>query len=291
MTAAAPPPSPPQGAACAAHPDRPALAVCARCGNFGCAACTAPSPIGPGRVCIACLERTVAPGGPTPWERRREIGAWRGLVETTREVVRRPAGFFRGLAREGEVGGAFGYAVILTLAGELFLFPLAAIEPVVELGGGEAALQIAWNAAEAVAIDVLGATLGTVIVAALAYAALRALGAGEAGLVATARVVGYATATSLASAPFLPLGAAAVGVVALAGLDVESGMIVGGVDSFAVLVQLVWNVAVMTVGFREVHRTTTGKALVAALVSFLFFCCSFATLGGAALLLFGTEGP
>src|SRR5712691_749283 len=41
------------------------------------------------------------PGGQTPWERRRQIGFWNALVETTKLVLSRPTEFFRGMPVTG----------------------------------------------------------------------------------------------------------------------------------------------------------------------------------------------
>jgi hypothetical protein len=43
------------------------------------------------------------------------------------------------------------------------------------------------------------------------------------------------------------------------------------------LIQLVWNIYALTIGFREVHGTTTGKALLAVLLP-IFVCCGLGLL-------------
>ncbi|MBZ0120391.1 MAG: hypothetical protein K8H88_25590, partial [Sandaracinaceae bacterium] len=64
--------SPPEGASCAEHPERPAAVICPRCGNYACLACWHMTV----RRCHACLMRDPAAAAPPiPWETQSNVFA------------------------------------------------------------------------------------------------------------------------------------------------------------------------------------------------------------------------
>jgi hypothetical protein len=101
------------GARCGVHADRDARFTCARCGTFGCADCLfggePPAGIVRIQVCLACAEGGL--DAPIPWERRKELGIWRALVDTTKLACGQPTRFFRTPAIEKGSGGAILYGV------------------------------------------------------------------------------------------------------------------------------------------------------------------------------------
>src|SRR5262245_47766218 len=100
------------------------------------------APIEPGaRFCAACgqpLEPAAAPAPPepvggayfvwepgpsattgTPWDRRSEIGLPSALIETTTQVLSKPARFYRAMPPAGGMGGPLLYGVIVGYIGLL----------------------------------------------------------------------------------------------------------------------------------------------------------------------------
>ncbi len=102
------------GARCARHPDVDASEVCARCGDFLCAACTLVT--SEGRPCCARCQPLA--GEPFPWERRGELGLGRAFLETfTGTIVRTRELFARGFRDRSVVPAlAFGAAIETPIA-------------------------------------------------------------------------------------------------------------------------------------------------------------------------------
>ncbi|MGF1469239.1 MAG: hypothetical protein ACFCGT_24215 [Sandaracinaceae bacterium] len=75
---------PPEGAGCAEHPERPARAVCPRCGSYSCLACWH----GSLRRCHACLRRDPAAAAPPIGWERPEHGWIRRYASTYASALR-----------------------------------------------------------------------------------------------------------------------------------------------------------------------------------------------------------
>lgn len=152
--------SPPEGSACNEHPERPALAVCPRCGGYVCMACWH-HPI---RRCHACLMRDPAAASPpVPWERpgSNALARFFGtLGDAFRPIASAPS-FARG---DAVAPRSF------LLLGFLPLALLAAIVPFTRtlLFGPRFAISVVGSAdAQAIALDVaIAAGIGLLICAA-----------------------------------------------------------------------------------------------------------------------------
>ncbi|HEY8432127.1 MAG TPA: hypothetical protein VIL20_27310 [Sandaracinaceae bacterium] len=99
----------PEGARCGRHPERGAVALCARCGDFLCERCAIA--IGAAWYCAGCEERA---GAPFPWERRGEIGLARALWATTAGTLARTRATFAPGFRDRSALPALAYAVLLS---------------------------------------------------------------------------------------------------------------------------------------------------------------------------------
>lgn len=157
--------SPPEGAVCSEHPERPALAVCPRCGAYACLSCWH-HPI---KRCQSCLMRDPASAAPPiPWEDKSV--AWPMRFVGTLANAARPRTTAPALAREG-VAPAIVFA-LLTFP------PLAALAGIVPatrtLLFGEGRIQVVGDGSGAdIALDVaraagIGLVACTVLLLALA---------------------------------------------------------------------------------------------------------------------------
>ena len=107
--------SPPDGAMCGEHGDRPALAVCPRCGGYACLACWHH----PVRRCHACLVRDPAAAAPpVPWETVAPLPVRfaRTLLSALRPIASAPA-FARGSARSALSFFALSFLPVALLPG------------------------------------------------------------------------------------------------------------------------------------------------------------------------------
>lgn len=206
------------------------------------------------------------PGG--AWERPGPF--FTRLLETTRGVLIEPQAFFATMPRSGGLWPPLFYYLLLAAAS--FLVNLVFQATWGSLGGRDAEGLLALPCMIAVGIVVgpILLTLGCFIGAAIYHVLLVLLNGATEGYEATFRVVAYASgATGLVS------------VVPFCGW----------------LVAWIWNIVVMIVGLREVHRTTTGKAAGAVLIPAVV-CCGIviavisavgiaAVLGGIAAATYG----
>lgn len=293
--------APPPGARCANHPDREAVAVCDRCGNFGCHQCSLPLP--QGRFCPACAERVRGADYSTPWERRQELGWGRALKETTSGVLFHPTEFFRRMPRAAGYDAPILYMIVWTFAGQVAqgilqlvmfaLFGTAAMQragaeneleqvfQAMALGGGVTIVSVIVN----IICAPIAAVIGAFVVGGICHLGLLITGGAKNGFEATVRVVCYWQSFTVLNVILLPVGlflmllGLAVGPEfgALAGMGVPAGV--------AALAVLFWGLPVFVIGCREAHETTTGRALGIFLVPILLGCCVVgfaAAVGGLA---------
>lgn len=99
---------------CRTHPDTPADASCARCGDFLCVLCGATSPL---PICARCAAR-----GSVDWEEEGEQSWGRSLFTTFREALLAPHRLGTRLGGAGRAGLASLYAAVCAALG---LVPLA----------------------------------------------------------------------------------------------------------------------------------------------------------------------
>lgn len=147
---------PPDGATCAEHPERAAIAVCPRCGAHACVSCWH-HPI---RRCHACLMRDPANAAPPiPWEdaaRSLPVRFFATLTTAIRPDATAPA-FGRGRARDA-VSFALLSFVPLALAGRQVAYTHTLLfepGPAIQVLGGADAAHIALDVARAAGLGLL----------------------------------------------------------------------------------------------------------------------------------------
>lgn len=228
----------------------------------------APPPAGPGEPSAAEEPPPGRGSAGTPWERRAQIGFASALIETTTQVLSKPAAFFRAMSPSGGLGGPLLYGVIVGYIGLL----AAAIYDAIfrSLLGGSTFGPFAGNEElERLMPQVSGwvglavqVVLGPVMIAislflfaAITHVMLMLLGGANRDFEATFRVAAYTEATQV------------FGLIPMC----------GG------LVAVVYAVVVSIIGLSEVHGISRGKAAAAVLLPLALCCCCVAGLVGAAM--------
>ena len=160
------------------------------------------------------------------------------FADVVRRVVLQPVGFFAGLPRRGSLLNPLVFALICTEIAAILggILSLAGVGGAFVTGYGFQAPenQGLGEFVGSVVFAPMGGAIGVFVVAGIAHLLVRlVVGANNAGFGATFRVAAYTSVTSLVSwIPFVG------GLLALYGIYLS------------------------VVGIREMHNTTTGKALV-----------------------------
>jgi hypothetical protein len=160
------------------------------------------------------------------------------FADVVRRVVLQPVGFFAGLPRRGSLLNPLVFALICTEIAAIVggILSLAGVGGAFVTGYGFQAPenQGLGEFVGSVVFAPMGGAIGVFVVAGIAHLLVRlVVGANNAGFGATFRVAAYTSVTSLVSwIPFVG------GLLALYGIYLS------------------------VVGIREMHNTTTGKALV-----------------------------
>lgn len=257
-------------AQCALHPQLAATSVCPRCGAFTCATC---NPDGRS-LCPACQQVTgaVAARGPTPWERRAELGLVQAVWQTWRATVLEPAKFWPQLDPQGPPVDAFLYGWLISSAAGILQIPFLllnlaqtqaqlreAMEAMKELPGPmQEAVQLFLGSPVVLAL-VLG--LSTIVLfpvsvifsSAFTHLGVLVMGGTPQPFSATLRVICYSVAPNV-----------------LSGIPV-----VGGLVGLYTVVLEIW-------GIKDTHGLSAGRATLAVLWPLLFVCCCGA-LGAVAV--------
>jgi hypothetical protein len=231
-----------------------------------CPQCLKPLQNPAARQCVFCgaaltpeQREGAAPDEAVPWERWREIGAWRAFYETTEAALMRPSVLFAAPRGSAGMGAPLVYGVLLGTVGYLALLVqavvMALIDPDPPPGTNPAETLLGFVLMAA--FTPLGALFVLFLEAAVTHLALVLLGAAPAGFDATFRVSAYSRATWLLFlAPVCGCGAG-----------------------------IVWFVVVRIIGLAAAHGTGHGKAALAVLgPNLLCACCSV----GLQLFFFGT---
>ncbi len=168
----------------------------------------------------------------------------RSFVETTVQVVRQPASFFAQLPRRAGYLNPAVYAIaciVISALLSLITYLVTGVPPVANIFG---LTDPASSPEVLILLDTLGSSLlGIFLGAAVTHVAVRiVVGHENSGLQATFRVMAYSAALLLLD--WIPY--------------------VGWVFTL-------YSIYVTVVGIREVHRTTTGKAVGAVLLPLLLF--------------------
>jgi hypothetical protein len=282
-------PRPPAGARCAKHPEKDAATVCGRCGAFVCGLCTVPLSQGP--HCPDCAERVRASDRATPWDRRKQLGWVAAAKQTVRQVLFEPTEFFRNMPREGGYESPIGFLMVLTILQTAVmvvfiwvggLIGLAVAGSPKGLSGTQTADivgQLFFQSISQVCTAPISAIIGAFFGGALLHVGLLLFGGAKHGYETSVRVYCFSASAGILMIAFLPIALVVAGLSGAAGgaeAAVGLGLGVFGLGSIAIWV---WMIAVETIGLREAHETTTGKALGAVLLPFAaIFCC----IGGLA---------
>jgi hypothetical protein len=179
------------------------------------------------------------------------------FVDVVRRVVLQPTAFFRGLPRQGSLLNPLVFALICieisTVLGGLIRLTFRT-----EAMGGFRFGRGGYGFGEFLADVILapvGGAIGLFIVAGIAHLlVMLVVGAGNSGFASTFRVVSYASVTNLVN--WIPLIG---GLLALYGLYLA------------------------IVGIREVHDTSTGRALLVVLLPAILIVVLVVVLGLAVL--------
>src|ERR671916_528059 len=163
------------------------------------------------------------------------------FADTVRRVVLQPVGFFAGLPRQGSLLNPLIFALICTVISAILggILRLAGVGEGFVAGYG---LQVPENQdfgefIGSVIFAPIGGAIGDFVVAGIAHLVVRlVVGATNSGFGATFRVASYTGVTSLVS--WIP--------------------IIGGILAL-------YGIYLAVVGIREMHGTTTGKAVIVVL--------------------------
>lgn len=160
------------------------------------------------------------------------------FVGTVRDLVTRPVGFFRGIARRGDYANPLVFALVCTVISAVlggFLGVLYATVGIGDAGVGEAVGTFAASMFFTPIIFAIALFVGAGILHLLVAMIIKPA---DTGFEATFRVVSYANVTELVT--WVPI--------------------------LGPLVAAVASIALAIVGVREVHETTTGKAALVVLI-------------------------
>lgn len=183
--------TPPEGASCSEHTDRPALAVCPRCGGYVCLACWH-HPI---RRCHACLMRDPAAAAPPiPWEepsRSFAVRFFATIASAFRPLATAPA-FARGDAASARSFLMLSFVPLALLSAIVPFTHTLLFGPLfhVRVVGGADTTSIALDVARAAGIGLLSCS-AQIVALALPYVSLTRAYAGQGHPAAPVRAVLY----------------------------------------------------------------------------------------------------
>lgn len=153
------------------------------------------------------------------------------FIEVVRRLVYQPAIFFAGLPRRGNIINPLVFALIC--------YEISAIlGGLLGLSGGEPDRGLVPFVVSIIAAPIAGA-IGLVVLSGIMHLLVRLIvGAGNSGFGATFRVASYAIV----------------------------GNLVGWIPIIGSLIAVVYGIYLSAVGVREMHETTTGKAVLIVLI-------------------------
>lgn len=198
-----------------------------------------------------------------PWPPGPRLSALDALGETIRRSLFEPTRFFRAMPLSSPLGPALFYYVLIGVASAgimlfwgtffaLFLSPGGALAMMLGVGDGDFGARLVDFL-----LSPLVSLLGLAIAALVVHVALVIFGGARNGLGATLRALAYTAASQL----FVILPA--IGIFLAMG----------------------WWFVLAVIGLREVHGTSTGRALAAIVVPLLAFFTLVLVLGVIAALL------
>jgi predicted Zn finger-like uncharacterized protein len=201
-----------------------------------------------------------------PWERRSELGFWKGIYQTTKAVLISPEKMFHGLTLKGGYGEATAFGLLVGSLGSMFgLFWLFLLM----VGSGSVSdipvsgqYTLGMIFLGVIAVTPVLVCIGIVINGALLHILLLLVGGAKNGFEATFRVVCYSQAAHLLS------------IIPIMG---------GWIDG-------IWKLVVQIIGVREIHEMSYGKVIIAFLIPFFLLIfgivaiviLAFSSLSGSA---------
>jgi hypothetical protein len=185
-----------------------------------------------------------APTESTPWEDMASLGFFTAFFRTMKQVLFSPTAFFRSMPVSKGMGSPLLYGIIIsffaTTIGLLEQYAFSGFVGSFSQAEGMEGVNFfrtAFLLIYAFILPILIA-VGLFIGSGIFHICLLIVGAGKKGFEATFRVVSYASSSqAFALVPFL------------------GGFII-----------LIYNLVLWTIGFRESHHTTTGRAFIAVLL-------------------------
>lgn len=237
----------PPGARCGVHDTIDATFLCVVCGTYGCTDCAFATGER-GITCKACAARGLAES--VPWERRAQIGWVKAFWETTKLVCKEPKRFFSTPSTETGLAGPVMYAVAVNTVGTMMVMITLGLALLVAAGGALIADQREVGAVLGIyggmfvcfvpfsLITVpLQTLMNLLIAAACTHGSLMLLKSQRATFEQTLRAISYA------HAPLFWLWVPCAG--------------------WYLTTFWVWGVE--AIALRETHRTTTDRAVLAAI--------------------------
>jgi hypothetical protein len=242
----------PTAASCQHHPQTAAVAPCARCGTFFCAACL--SAVDGTWQCASCVAR----GALLPWDERDSLGLWRAWWRTAMAMISQPVQTLARAQPDGSIGSSLGFALIAAIIGlgpTFALYGLVLIPMVALSAGGEKGMAVPMLASSAITLFTLGGVfvaqvVGVIVLAGLDHLALLLLGGQSRGFSVSVR------ASALAMSPSV------IGLIPVCGLYVVP----------------VWALVLRILALRAFHQTSGGKATAAVLLPTVVLCGGFVAL-------------
>src|SRR5215218_8469876 len=164
------------------------------------------------------------------------------FVQTAREIIFNPVGFFRSIRRQGDFLNPLLFAIICAVISGLLT---GIIGLVISLATGNGIGSAFGSLFGAIILTPIATAIGLFIWAAIYHLlVILIIRPSHAGYEATFRVVAYASVLQLASwLTYIPI------------LGILVGIAIG-----------IYNVVLTVIGIREVHATTTGRAVAVVLI-------------------------
>ncbi len=244
---------------CQAVLPEPSERFCPHCGGDLEAAPVPEAPVSPQSV------EVVLASGEVPWESRRQVGFFTALVETTQKILFSPVEFFSRMPVTGGLGSPLLYALLVGYASlavaSVYDFVFLTVtgsrlgpefERVLAFTGGTSGLIVGLIIGPVVIVAQL------FILAGIYHLVLLLFGGAQRGFEATFRVLAYAGAAGL------------LALVPLCGRP---------------LLQPMYSLVLIGIGFAKAHQIGGGKAVAATLLPLLLVCCCCLGLG---LLFWGS---
>ncbi|MDQ7054722.1 MAG: YIP1 family protein [candidate division KSB1 bacterium] len=186
-----------------------------------------------------------------PWEDSTDEWSFvQRLTRTWSQSMFQPGEFFRNMRVDGSAGPALLYAFILIVMGQsfnLFWQQLIVNRLVEQFGDVSPVLEqlVAATGAQQLLLVPLLTLLGLFIGTLIYHLCLVIVGGAKNGMAATFRVLAYS----------------------------ESSQLLLVIPILGQFIAMIWSVVLIIIGFKEVHETTTGRAVFAFLLP-IIFCCA-----------------